>query len=107
MCLSQGRTYNFSKYIFNEMVKNFKDTKYKYLMYPRFLQIVLGIQTNDPTHRPINKLTGKLFTSMQKKYTGVHRPLLPSMLPGGNAAADEGNAAGGQEPLIADAVGCC
>ena len=74
-------------------------------MYPRFLQIILGIETNDQTHRPINKLTAKLFASMQSKYNGVHRPLLPAMLPGVNAAADEGNAGGGQEPLIPDAAG--
>jgi hypothetical protein len=48
VCLSQGRTFNFSKYIFKEMLGNVKDTKLKYLMYPRFLQIILGIQTTDP-----------------------------------------------------------
>lgn len=94
VCLSQGRTYNFSKYIFDEMARNVKDTKLKYLMYPRFLQIILGIQTNDPTHQPVKKLSSKLFASMQSQYTRVHRPLLPAMLPGGNVAADEGHAAG-------------
>lgn len=79
------------------MVKNVKDAKFKYLMYHRFLQIVLGKQTNDLTHKPINKLTSKLFTLMQSKYTRVHRLLLPAMLPSGNAAA------GGQEPANANA----
>jgi hypothetical protein len=58
--LSQGRTYNFSKYIFEAMLKNVKDTKYNFLMYPRFLQIILGIETNYKTHRPIAKLIAKL-----------------------------------------------
>lgn len=62
VCLSQGRTFNFSKYIFKEMLGNVKDTKLKYLMYPRFLQIILGIQTTDPTHFPVKGLSKKLFS---------------------------------------------
>jgi hypothetical protein len=88
VCLSQGRSFNFSKYIFDEMVKNVKDTKLKFLMYPRFLQIILGIQTNDTTHMPVKSLSSKLFAYMQTKYNGDHRPLLPAMLPAGNAPAD-------------------
>lgn len=74
VCLSQGRTYNFSKYIFDAMVKNVKDTKLKYLMYPRFLQIVLGKHTNDPIHMPINKLTRNYLLLCNQNilgYTGL------------------------------------
>jgi hypothetical protein len=92
VCLSQGRTFNFSKYIFNAMLENVKDTKLKYLLYPRFLQIILDIQTNDHTHLPVKGLSRKLFTQIKFKFNGVIRPLLPAMLPGGNppdgAAAD-------------------
>lgn len=76
VCLSQGRTFNFSKYIFDEMVQNVKDAKLKFLMYPRFLQIILGIQTNDTTHMPIKRLSSKIFTFMKSKYNGVHRPVM-------------------------------
>jgi hypothetical protein len=70
VCLSHGRTFNFSKYIFDEMVKKVKDAKLKFLMYPRFLQIILGIQTNDTTHLPVKGLSSKLFASMQTKFNG-------------------------------------
>lgn len=96
VCLSQGRTFNFSKYIFDEMLGNVKDTKLKYLMYPRFLQIILGIQTTDTTHLPVKGLSSKLFASMKTNYKGDHRPLLPAMLLAGNAA--DRAAAGGQDP---------
>jgi hypothetical protein len=88
VCLSQGRTFNFSRYIFNAMLENVKDTKLKYLLYPRFLQIILDIQTNDPTHLPVKGLSKKLFTQMKFRFNGEIRPLLPAMLPGGNPPAD-------------------
>jgi hypothetical protein len=105
ICLSQGRVYKFSRYIFEEMLKNVKDTKYKFLMYPRFLQIVLGIETNDQTPRLIGKLTAKLFATMQTNFDGVHKPLLPTMLPIGNEDAGAGDAAGGNIPPTHDAAG--
>ena len=83
------------------MLQNVKDTKLKFLMYPRFLQIILGIQTNDTTHLPVKGLSSKLFDSMKTNYNGDHRPLLPGMLPAGNAAADV--ATGGQDPADANA----
>ena len=92
VCLSQGRTFNFSRYIFNAMLENVKDTKLKYLLYPRFLQIILDIETTDPTHLPVKGLSKKLFSKMKFKFNGEIQPLLPAMLPGGNplddAAAD-------------------
>ncbi|GJV73502.1 putative ribonuclease H-like domain-containing protein [Tanacetum coccineum] len=45
ICLSTGRVYNFSKLIFDGMVANLK-SKTKFLMYPRFLQMILELQCN-------------------------------------------------------------
>nr|GEW79959.1 synaptobrevin, longin-like domain protein [Tanacetum cinerariifolium] len=43
ICLATGRKFNFSKYIFDSMVRNV-DSPSKFLMYPRFLQVVLDHQ---------------------------------------------------------------
>ncbi|GKB44213.1 hypothetical protein Tco_0889155, partial [Tanacetum coccineum] len=70
ICLSTGRTYNFSRFIFDGMVGNVSATNHKFLMYPRFLQTILG--------EPI--------------------PLLAAMLPGGPVGGGAANAAGGNPP---------
>nr|GEY44223.1 hypothetical protein [Tanacetum cinerariifolium] len=41
ICLYDGRRFNWSSYIFKEMVSNIRNAK-KFLMYPRFLQVILG-----------------------------------------------------------------
>ncbi|GJR07725.1 ribonuclease H-like domain-containing protein [Tanacetum coccineum] len=41
ICLSTGRDFNFSKLIFDGMISNLK-SKSKFLMYPRFLQMILN-----------------------------------------------------------------
>ena len=45
VCLSKGITYNFSRFIFDGMLGNVSAKKHKFLMYPRFLQIIIGIET--------------------------------------------------------------
>ena len=95
MVLSVSRlTYNFSKFIFDNMIENIEKHKHKFLMYPRFLQIILDITTLDRIHVPIKSLGSKLFASMQTNYDGEHFPLLAAMLPPGNNDAVEGNASG-------------
>lgn len=94
VCLSKGLTYNFSKFIFDNMIENIEKQKHKFLMYPRFLQIILDITTEDKIHVPIKSLGSKLFASMQTNYDGVHHPLLAAMLPPGNDDAGEGDATG-------------
>nr|GEX83479.1 hypothetical protein [Tanacetum cinerariifolium] len=42
-CLTTGRKFNFSKYIFENMVRNV-DIPSKFLMYPRFLQVMINNQ---------------------------------------------------------------
>nr|GFB27709.1 hypothetical protein [Tanacetum cinerariifolium] len=43
ICLSSGQRFNFSKYIFESLVRNV-DSSSKFYMYPRFIQLI--IQTN-------------------------------------------------------------
>ncbi|GJW11923.1 hypothetical protein Tco_1577750 [Tanacetum coccineum] len=43
ICLATNRTFNFSKMIFDAMVKNVDNT-HKFLMFPRFIQICLNMQ---------------------------------------------------------------
>nr|GEW86472.1 ribonuclease H-like domain-containing protein [Tanacetum cinerariifolium] len=48
ICLATGKKFNFSKYIFDNMVRNV-DSPSKFLMYPRFLQVVMDNQVDDMT----------------------------------------------------------
>ncbi|GJS49001.1 hypothetical protein Tco_0599122 [Tanacetum coccineum] len=86
ICLTTNRTYNFSKFIFDAMVKNLDNT-HKFLMYPRFIQIFLNkhqrflFPHTRTYHTP--SLTHKLFSNMKrvsKEYSGVITPLLDTML---------------------------
>ncbi|GJS02299.1 hypothetical protein Tco_0318807 [Tanacetum coccineum] len=79
ICLSTGRVYNFSKLIFDGMVANLK-SKTKFLMYPRFLQMILDIQTENKHPYLAVTLTKKIFGNMKRGFKGVPRPLLPAML---------------------------
>ncbi|GJR55409.1 putative ribonuclease H-like domain-containing protein [Tanacetum coccineum] len=79
ICLSTGRVYNFSKLIFDGMVANLK-SKTKFLMYPRFLQLILDIQTENKHPYLAVTLTKKIFRNMKRGFRGAPRPLLPAML---------------------------
>nr|GEW31692.1 hypothetical protein [Tanacetum cinerariifolium] len=46
ICLATGRKFNFSKYIFDSMVRNV-DSPNKFLMYLRFLQVIINAQVAD------------------------------------------------------------
>ncbi|GJY72865.1 putative ribonuclease H-like domain-containing protein [Tanacetum coccineum] len=53
ICLATNQKFNFSKYIFESMVKNV-DSSVKFLMYPRFVQVFLDKQVGDmSTHDEI------------------------------------------------------
>ncbi|GJV07583.1 hypothetical protein Tco_1345239 [Tanacetum coccineum] len=86
ICLETTRTFNFSKFIFNAMVKKI-DNPYKFLMYPRFIQIYLNkqrrlIQPHTITYStPV--LTHKVFSNMKrvtKGYSWEDTPLFASMI---------------------------
>ncbi|GKE26663.1 hypothetical protein Tco_1442047, partial [Tanacetum coccineum] len=91
ICLSTGRVYNFSRFILEGMIANVKTTKNKFLMYPRFLQMLVAIETVVRTPRPTFGFTRKLFSNMKFKWEGEEIPLTPPML--AIAAANEDNAA--------------
>nr|GEV69437.1 synaptobrevin, longin-like domain protein [Tanacetum cinerariifolium] len=90
ICMSTGRTYNFSRFILDGMIGNIGSKRHKFLMYLRFLQMILGIQTTDPSLRPTFDFTAKLFSNMKLNWDGPHMPLLEPMLlgPAGGDYAD-------------------
>ncbi|GKB95755.1 putative ribonuclease H-like domain-containing protein [Tanacetum coccineum] len=80
ICLSTSRIYNFSKLIFDGIVANLK-SKTKFLMYPRFLQLILEIQTENTHPYLAIVLTKKIFRNMKRGFREVPRPLLPATDP--------------------------
>ncbi|GJS39122.1 hypothetical protein Tco_0564165 [Tanacetum coccineum] len=97
ICLATNRTFNFSKLIFDAMVKNL-DSKTKILMYPRFIQIFLNKHKRLLLpHKRLYiapTLTQKLFSNMKrasKGYTGVDTPLFQTMLVQGQILQGEGS----------------
>ncbi|GKA72458.1 ribonuclease H-like domain-containing protein, partial [Tanacetum coccineum] len=86
ICLATNRTFNFSKFIFDAMVKNL-DNPQKFLMYPRFIQICLNkqrklLKTHTRTY-PTPVLTQKVFNNMKRVtrgYSGKDIPLFSSMI---------------------------
>ncbi|GKB71642.1 hypothetical protein Tco_0933054 [Tanacetum coccineum] len=87
ICLSDGRRFNWSSYIFKGMVSNIGNAK-KFLMYPRFLQTILGIETSITRQYHVFKLSSKLFANMKLNFDGQPMPLLAAMI--SQAQAGEG-----------------
>nr|GEU58752.1 hypothetical protein [Tanacetum cinerariifolium] len=79
ICLSDGRRFNWSNYIFRGMVNNVGNAK-KFLMYPRFLQTILGIETRVNKQYKVLVFFSKLFAKIRFNFTGNSMPLLPTML---------------------------
>ncbi|GJY66287.1 putative ribonuclease H-like domain-containing protein [Tanacetum coccineum] len=86
ICLTSNQKYNFSKLIFDGMLRHL-DAKKKFVMYPRFISIFLGKQLVDVSvpldHFPVNTLTSKVFSFMVKKgkhFSGKITPLFATML---------------------------
>ncbi|GJT89904.1 hypothetical protein Tco_1078749, partial [Tanacetum coccineum] len=80
ICLSDGRRFNWSSYIFKGMVSNIGNAK-KFLMYPRFLQTILGTETRITRKYNVFKLSSKLFANMKLNFEGQPMPLLAVMFP--------------------------
>nr|GEY04144.1 hypothetical protein [Tanacetum cinerariifolium] len=72
--------YPIDGFILDGMIGNIGSKHHKFLMYPRFLQMILGIQTTDPSLRPTVDFTAKLFSNMKLNWDGPHMPLLAPML---------------------------
>nr|GEY30221.1 hypothetical protein [Tanacetum cinerariifolium] len=86
ICLSTVRKFNFSKYIFESLVRNV-DNSSKFYMYPRFIQLIihnqLGGLSTHTTKYTSPALTQKVFANMRrvgKGFLGVKTPLLEGML---------------------------
>ncbi|GJR35858.1 hypothetical protein Tco_1211542 [Tanacetum coccineum] len=86
ICLATNQKFNFSKYIFESMVKNL-DSAVKFLMYPRFVQVFLNNQLEGTaTHNRIYiapSHTKKVFANMKrqgKDFSGRVTPLFPTMV---------------------------
>ncbi|GJR64200.1 hypothetical protein Tco_0010265 [Tanacetum coccineum] len=95
ICLATGRKFNFSKYIFDSMVRNV-DSSAKFLMYPRFIQVFLDNQVDDMTSHHTKytspALTQKVFANMRrvgKGFSGNETPLFDTMLVQPQTQADE------------------
>nr|GEZ87592.1 uncharacterized mitochondrial protein AtMg00810-like [Tanacetum cinerariifolium] len=99
---SHIRTYNFFRSILYGMIGNIGSKRHKFMMCPRFLQMILGIQTTDPSPRPTFDFTTKLFSNMKLNWDGPHMPLLAPMLvvPAGGDGA--GAAAAGPSTATQD-----
>nr|GEY73533.1 putative ribonuclease H-like domain-containing protein [Tanacetum cinerariifolium] len=86
ICLSTGRKFNFSKYIFDSLVRNVNSSS-KFYMYPRFIQLIIQNQLGDllthTTTYTSPTLTQKVFANMRrvgKGFFGVETPLFEGML---------------------------
>nr|GFC03585.1 hypothetical protein [Tanacetum cinerariifolium] len=80
------RKFNFSKYIFDSMVRNV-DSPSKFLMYPWFLQVMIDAQLDDlsshNTKYTSHALTQKVFANIRrigKGFSRVETPLFDTML---------------------------
>ncbi|GJV21968.1 putative ribonuclease H-like domain-containing protein [Tanacetum coccineum] len=86
ICLATNQKFNFSKYIFESMVKNM-DNAGKFLMYPRFIQVFLDNQLEGmSSHKRIYVTPShikKIFANMRrqgKDFSGRVTPLFPTMV---------------------------
>ncbi|GJU18309.1 hypothetical protein Tco_1146275 [Tanacetum coccineum] len=69
ICLATNKNFNFSKYIFDNMVKNLEGGV-KFLMYPRFVQVFLDKQVEGMSRHKriyvISSYTKKVFANMKR-----------------------------------------
>ncbi|GJU01621.1 hypothetical protein Tco_1111959 [Tanacetum coccineum] len=80
ICLATNQKFNFSKYIFESMVKNV-ESSVEFLMYPRFVQVFLDKQIGDmSTHVEIfvtPSHTKKVFGNLKRVRKGFSRVVTP------------------------------
>ncbi|GJS47181.1 hypothetical protein Tco_0597302 [Tanacetum coccineum] len=86
ICLATNKNFNFSKYIFDNMVKNLEGGV-KFLMYPRFVQVFLDKQVEGMSkHKGIYVIpshTKKVFANMKRPgngFSGKVTPLFETMM---------------------------
>ncbi|GJW49690.1 retrovirus-related pol polyprotein from transposon TNT 1-94 [Tanacetum coccineum] len=80
ICLATNQKFNFSKYIFDHMMKNLEGGV-KFLMYPRFVQVFLDKQVEGMSkHKGIYVTpshTKKIFANMKREGKGFSRRITP------------------------------
>ncbi|GJT17868.1 hypothetical protein Tco_0876574 [Tanacetum coccineum] len=98
ICLATNQKFNFSKYIFESMVKNLENVSGKFLMYPRFIQVFLDKQIEGmPTHNRIYvapSRTKKIFQNIRrvgKGFSGRETLLFQTMVVQDQAEMGEGS----------------
>ncbi|GKB20965.1 hypothetical protein Tco_0854888 [Tanacetum coccineum] len=86
ICLATNQKFNFSKYIFDNMVKNLEGGV-KFLMYPRFVQVFMDKQVEEISkHKKIYVTpshTKKVFVNMKRQgkyFSSRDTPLFPTMI---------------------------
>ncbi|GJV68167.1 hypothetical protein Tco_1483676 [Tanacetum coccineum] len=99
ICLATNQKFNFSKLIFDSMIRNLDNVSGKILMYPRFVQIFLDQQLKGmPTHKRIYIApphTKKIFGNIRrigKGFSGRVTPLFPTMVVQNQSQMGEGSA---------------
>ncbi|GJU12411.1 putative ribonuclease H-like domain-containing protein [Tanacetum coccineum] len=99
ICLATNQKFNFSKYIFESMVKNLENVSGKFLMYPRFVQVFLEKQLKGmSSHKRIYVTpshTKKIFGNIKrirKGFSGRDTPLFPTMMVQAQQEQGEGSA---------------
>ncbi|GJU38178.1 putative ribonuclease H-like domain-containing protein [Tanacetum coccineum] len=80
ICLATNQKFNFSKYIFDNMVKNV-DSMVKFWMYPRFIQVFVNKQVGHMSHHKriyvTPSHTKKIFGNMKKEGKGFSGRVTP------------------------------
>nr|GFA87667.1 glutamic acid-rich protein-like [Tanacetum cinerariifolium] len=88
-CLATGRKFNFSKYIFDSLVRNV-DNSSKFYMYPRFLQLIIPVVKRSGDVTRIQALVDKKRIVITEEVVheilqlddaeGIETPLFENML---------------------------
>lgn len=82
--LISRRQFNFSGFIFNNLKRNIEDSKIKFLLYPRFIQMILNSEIQglmpEGDACEFNYMTWKVFGNMKKihpksSFDGTYTPL--------------------------------
>ncbi|GJU99479.1 putative ribonuclease H-like domain-containing protein [Tanacetum coccineum] len=96
--LATNQKFNFSKYIFNSMVKNV-NSMVKFWMYPRFVQVFVNKQVRDMSHHKriyvTPSHTKEIFRNMKRERKGFYgrvTPLFPTMMVQAQEEMGEGSA---------------
>ncbi|GKC02287.1 hypothetical protein Tco_0993897 [Tanacetum coccineum] len=98
ICLATNQKFNFSKFIFESMIRNLDNLSGKFLMYPRFVQVFLDQQLDGmSTHERIYiapSHTKKTFGNMRrvgKGFSGRVTPLFQTMVVQNQSQMGEGS----------------